>query len=81
MNSMKYLVYYRALPQRLMEILTKDGHMSYAKDGVYDLDGHKTPRLSITVHPVNVHADKDRIRKLDQTLNELRENNQIVDWS
>jgi hypothetical protein len=78
---MKFLIYYRTLPNLLMDYLTKDLHMTYSKDGIYVVEGHATPRLSVTVHPVNVHSDKERVRRLTQILEELKINNQIVDWN
>jgi hypothetical protein len=79
-KAKKYAVYYRDIPAVLQALIAKDGQMSLCKDGVYVIDGHSCPRLTITVEPVP-GRDNERLRNLEQLLDELDTNNQIAGWA
>jgi len=76
----RYAVYYRDIPLVLQLMVTKDGAMSIAKDGVHRVNGHSCPRITLIVNPVQ-NKDIERIRRLEELLTELVSNNQLVAWS
>lgn len=79
-NPKRYAVYYRNIPPALKLFVQRDGNMSMTKDGVYDLDGQACPRLTITVAPTKTDSDRDRLRKLEELLEELARNNHIAGY-
>lgn len=79
-NPKRYAVYYRDIPMILQSIVSQDGAMSMVKDGVHKIDGHSCPRLTIIVNPV-ANKDVERIRRIEELLDELVTNNQLVGWT
>jgi hypothetical protein len=79
-NSKKYAVYYRDIPLILHHFISKDGNITVAKDGVHRIDGQACPRITLTVQPI-ANMDKERLRRLEELLEELAVNNQIAGWA
>lgn len=79
----KAVVYYRDMPESLLNYIASDSDMSFVKDGIYHCEqiGRKAPRMTIIIkktkdkHPL---LDKKRIDDLYQELINLEKNNQII---
>jgi hypothetical protein len=78
----KFAVYYRTVPDALETFIKKDGHISVSKDGVNRGVGHACPRMTLIMESVKLDAsDKERIKKLEDLLDRLCQNNQLVSYS
>lgn len=78
----KYAVYYRSMPAILDTFIKQDGRISVSKDGVRRTNEHSCPRMTLLVEPTTTEwLDKERLKQLEQLLDQLCSNNQLVAWS
>ncbi len=79
MKPVKFLIYYRDMPVVLENFVNSKG-VSYVKDGLRPLDGSSVPRITVTVHSPNEPEFKDKLKKLERMLEDLKKSGQIVDY-
>jgi len=71
-------VYYRDIPNSLTCFVQNDKLMNIMKDGVHKVNNHNCPRLTIFMYDRG--DNQKRLNALLQLLDELRSNNQIVEY-
>lgn len=81
-RAKKYAIYYRSMPSVLEIFIKQDGRISVNKDGVHVTKGHSCPRMTLIVEPTKQDwVDKDRLKRLEDLLDQLCSNNQLVAYS
>lgn len=80
-RTKKIAVYYRELPNALELLTSSSKTMSLVKDGVYETNGVRCPRATITLDWTGSAQDKELLNGLLKFLEELMSNNQIVSFS
>lgn len=81
MKTLRIAIYYRDLPDSLVDHVEQDGHMRLSKDGVMGPAGRRTPRCTIRVDSADHKVDGNRVAALENLLKLLLQYGQIVDYN
>lgn len=72
------VVYYRDIPNLLSCFINKDKYITLMKDGVNKVNDHSCPRMTISLYDHN--DNQKRLKDILDLLEDLKSNNQIVDY-
>jgi hypothetical protein len=75
----KFVVYYRDMPDSVLSLLKEDLQSSLVKDGLKKMtDQVDAPRLTLTLLPVRKDIDKNRYIRVVSVLDGLLKRNEIL---
>jgi ribosomal protein L7Ae-like RNA K-turn-binding protein len=77
----KFVIYYRDMPDSVLSLLKEDSQSSLVKDGLKKMtDQIDAPRLTLTLLPVRKDTDKTRYIKTVSLLDGLLKRDEILDY-